>query len=72
MDLKTETLRLAMDRVTAATNDLRAIALDQLATHSIDDLTAGRLATIADKLETVVGVLNETIHSRVAKQKGDS
>jgi hypothetical protein len=72
MDLKIETVRLARDRVASAINDIRAITRDQVSKRSMDDLTATSYATIADQLENVVGVLNETILSRVAKQTGDS
>jgi hypothetical protein len=68
LDLKAEMLRLAMERITAGVTELRAIALEELTRRSMDDLTAGRLATVADKLETVVAVLNETILSRQARQ----
>jgi hypothetical protein len=69
MDLKIETVRLARDRVAAGINDMRAITRDQVSKRSMDDLTASNYAAIADQLETAVALLNETVLSRIAKQK---
>jgi hypothetical protein len=58
VDIDVETIALAMDRIVAAIGELRAVALDEARRRSMDDLTMGRLATVADKLENVVTLLS--------------
>jgi hypothetical protein len=45
-------LQMLSGRIREAIKEIRAIALEQLEQKSIDDLTAGRLAVIAYKLES--------------------
>jgi hypothetical protein len=45
-------LQLLSRGIQEAIREIRAIAVEQLGQKSMDDLTAGRLATIAYKLET--------------------
>lgn len=57
MDVDVETINLAMDRIVAGIGELRSIVLDEARRRSMDDLTMGRLATVADKFENVVTLL---------------
>lgn len=56
---------LLSDRIQKAIRELREVAVEQLETKSIDDITAGRLAGIAYNLETV----DETIRGRLARER---
>jgi hypothetical protein len=64
MDLDIETLKLAVDRIGAVAASLREIGVEEL--NRRNDLTAGRLATEADKLENTVEVINQTILKRLS------
>ena len=58
MDLDLDNIRLAMDRIVAGIGELRQIVIDQARRRAMDDLTAGQLATVADKFENAVLLLN--------------
>ena len=60
MDLDVETIALAIYRIVAAIGELRADRLRRGSGLKLDDLTTGRLATVADKLENVVTLLSRS------------
>lgn len=59
MAVNPETVRIAMDRAQAIADDLREIGVEEL--NRRNDLTAGRIATDADKLEAVVYLLAQEV-----------
>jgi hypothetical protein len=59
-------LRIVSRRLQEAVAELREIAVEQLEQKSMDDLTAGRLATLAYKLE----ITDEAVRGRLQADGG--
>jgi hypothetical protein len=59
---------LLSNRVQKAIGQIREVAVEELEAKSIDDLTAGRLATIAYELETVVNAIRGRLERGEAKE----
>jgi hypothetical protein len=53
--------QLVSDRIRHAVKEIREIAVEQLGEKSMDDLTAGRLATVAYQLENTGDLITKRL-----------